>query len=58
MIRFPDDMPKKTAFKKTGVSASPWITHVKAYAAEHGITYREALSQAKDTYVKLADRKD
>ena len=29
---------------------SDWIKHVKAYAADHGIPYKEALSQAKATY--------
>ena len=31
---------------------NPWIEHVKSYAIEHNISYREALSQAKETYVK------
>jgi hypothetical protein len=31
---------------------SPWIAHVKAYAAEHGLSYKEAMSQAKSTYRK------
>jgi hypothetical protein len=29
---------------------SPWIAHVKAYAAQHGLSYKEAMSQAKSTY--------
>lgn len=29
---------------------SPWITHVKKYAAEHGMKYSEALKAAKATY--------
>ena len=29
-----------------------WIQHVKSYAAEHGISYKDALSKAKDSYVK------
>jgi hypothetical protein len=31
---------------------SAWITHVKAYAKEHGCSYKEALSRAKATYKK------
>jgi len=31
---------------------SAWIAHVKAYAAEHGIPYKEAMSKAKDSYKK------
>ena len=31
---------------------SAWITHVKAFAKEHNITYREALKKAVSTYKK------
>jgi hypothetical protein len=31
---------------------SSWITHVKTYAKEHNITYREALKKAGSTYKK------
>ena len=31
---------------------SPWIAHVKAYAAQHGMKYSEALKAAKSTYKK------
>jgi hypothetical protein len=31
---------------------SPWIAHVKAYAAQHGVKYGEALKLAKATYKK------
>ena len=31
---------------------SAWIAHVKSYAAEHGIPYKEAMSQAKASYKK------
>lgn len=31
---------------------SPWIQHVKAVAAQHGISYKEAMSKAKETYRK------
>jgi L-rhamnose mutarotase len=33
-------------------SPSAWIAHVKAYASEHGIPYKEAMSKAKDSYKK------
>ncbi len=32
--------------------ASAWIAHVKKYATEHKITYREALKKAGSTYKK------
>jgi len=31
---------------------SAWITHVKQYAKEHNITYRDALKKAGSTYKK------
>jgi len=31
---------------------SKWIEHVKAYAKEHGCSYKEALSRAKESYRK------
>jgi hypothetical protein len=30
--------------------ASAWITHVKAYAAKHGVSYKDALKAARATY--------
>ncbi|QIG59410.1 hypothetical protein [Dishui Lake virophage 8] len=33
-----------------GKKTSKWITHVKAYAKQHGIKYGEALKRAKATY--------
>lgn len=35
---------------------SPWITHCKAFAKKHGITYPEALAHpdCKATYKKVA----
>ena len=51
----------KSRAKKTGKALSgggvprrpsAWISHVKAYASEHGISYKEALSKAKATYKK------
>ena len=32
---------------------STWITHVKIYAKEHNISYREALKKASSTYKKI-----
>jgi hypothetical protein len=32
--------------------ANKWITHVKHYAAQHGISYAEAMIKAKSTYTK------
>ncbi len=43
---------KKVVVKKTKPTA--WTTHVKKYAIEHGITYREALTKAKPSYNKNA----
>ena len=33
-------------------AASAWVSHVKAYAKEHGISYKAALSAAKPSYKK------
>jgi hypothetical protein len=41
-------MAKKATGK--GVKSSKWIDHVKAHAAEHGISYKQAMKEAKDTY--------
>jgi hypothetical protein len=41
--------------KSGGVStggASSWISHVKAYQKKHGVSYKDALKQAKATYRK------
>jgi hypothetical protein len=35
---------------KRGPSHNPWIEHVKDYAYNHGISYREALSEAGPSY--------
>jgi hypothetical protein len=29
---------------------SAWINHVKAYASKHGVSYKQAMSEAKATY--------
>ena len=31
---------------------SSWIEHVKAYASKHGVTYRQAMKDAKASYKK------
>ena len=41
---------KKTGGSKRRGGGGAWIAHVKAYAAEHGISYKKALSQAKESY--------
>jgi hypothetical protein len=33
---------------------SSWIQHVKAYSKEHGISYKQALSEAGKTYKKVS----
>jgi hypothetical protein len=33
-----------------GRPASAWISHVKAYASKHGVSYKDALSQASASY--------
>jgi hypothetical protein len=30
--------------------ANRWVAHVKAYQAQHGCSYKEAMSRAKETY--------
>ncbi len=43
-------LKKKVVIKKTKPTA--WTLHVKKYATEHGITYKEALTKAKPSYNK------
>jgi predicted DNA binding CopG/RHH family protein len=45
----PPPSQRGSGAKKT---SSPWIAHVKKYAAEHGMKYGEALKEAKATYKK------
>jgi hypothetical protein len=45
----PVDQMRPTIGGQRG-GASAWITHVKAYAAKHGVSYKDALSQASATY--------
>jgi len=33
-----------------GAKPNKWISHVKAYASKHGVTYREAMKLAKASY--------
>ena len=46
---------KKLIFFLTNIIYMPsaWITHVKSYAKEHNISYREALKKASSTYKKI-----
>jgi hypothetical protein len=37
--------------------SNAWVTHVKAYQAEHGCTYAVALKESKATYKKDNDDK-
>lgn len=46
----PNEMRLFGAGKKRKPSSSPWIAHVKAYAAKHGMKYGQALKAAKATY--------
>jgi len=48
-------MSNGPAYSASGASggkrpASKWIEHVKAYAAKHGVSYKQALKDAKATY--------
>ena len=36
---------------------NPWFAHVKKYAAEHNMNYKDALGKAGATYVKVAPSK-
>lgn len=53
----PNEMQFFGAGKKRGPSSSPWIAHVKAYAATHGLKYGDALKAAKATYTRGAGSK-
>ena len=55
----PDKVPKPTIQKPAVPTPAEkpkqqltWIEHVKKYAADHKLSYREALKAAKSTYVK------
>jgi hypothetical protein len=45
-------MRKPKSAKATGYGrpANPWIQHVKAYQAQHGVSYKEAMKLAKASY--------
>lgn len=47
----PVDQMRPTVGGKRG-GASAWINHVKSYAAKHGVSYKDALSQASASYRK------
>jgi len=43
--------PARAARGRANAATSPWIAHVKATRASHpGISYKEAMKQAKETY--------
>ena len=39
-----------TTKKKRAGTNGAWIAHVKSYASQHGVSYKQALSQAKESY--------
>jgi len=45
----PTDQMRPTVGGKRG-GASAWITHVKAYASKHGVSFKDALKSAGATY--------
>ena len=44
--------PSRPGVKGKGSKTSSWIEHVKAYAAKHGVSYKDAMSAAKASYKK------
>lgn len=36
---------------------NPWISHVKQYAADNNLSYKDAMKQAKSTYQKVGGSK-
>jgi hypothetical protein len=42
------DVPRLEGTGKT----NKWISHVKAYQAKHGCSYKEAMQRSKETYIK------
>jgi hypothetical protein len=45
-------MTKETKKQKQKRTESPWISHVKKYALENDLSYKEATKKAKDSYIK------
>ena len=46
---------RKSFRNQTGLSKpriSPWINHVKQYASDHNMSYKEAMTKAKASYKK------
>ena len=52
MIQDMSFLPKPKTARATGYGrpANPWIQHVKAYQAQHGCSYKEAMKLAKHSY--------
>jgi len=50
------DLPVKSEMRPSGLMGgkkpSSWIAHVKSYAKEHNISYKEALTKSKSSYKK------
>ena len=40
------------AGSKAGAKTNPWVTHVKAYAKKHNLSYGDAISKARSSYHK------
>jgi hypothetical protein len=37
---------------------NPWVSHVKKYALDHNLSYKEALKEAKDSYDNTPEKTD
>jgi hypothetical protein len=44
--------PKKKGGANVGAGANPWISHVKAYAKKHNLSYSVAIKKARPSYHK------
>jgi len=44
--------PKKKGGASVGAGANPWISHVKAYAKKHNLSYSVAIKKARPSYHK------
>ena len=41
---------EKHAVERPSRPTNPWVAHVKAYQTQHGCTYKEAMTRAKESY--------
>jgi hypothetical protein len=37
---------------------NPWVSHVKKYALDHNLSYKDALKEAKDSYDNTPEKTD